>query len=183
MPPGTISRDECREILTSSGERLVHRTFMFFAIIALASVASPDSGAAQMRRSSPGGEPPPPSAGGSARPRIPASTQFPFVGSWTGQQVVSGRTVPIGVDIDSSSGTYTGFTIWPNDARAPHLNSHVVDGQLHWEQQNSGGGVWVYQAKRTAADSLVGTVTLRGAPGRESAPPSGTFVLVRMPSQ
>ena len=149
-------------------------------VIAIALVASLNSAAAQIPRSAGGAAPSAPSAGGSARPRIPASTQFPFAGSWTGQQVVSGRTVPIGVDIEAAAGTYAGSTIWPNDAKAPHLNSRMVDGELRWEQQNSGGGVWVYQAKRQSADSLLGTVTLRGAPGREASPPSGTFTLVRM---
>ena len=93
--------------------------------------------------------------------------------------MVNGRTVPIGVDIEGASGNYSGVTIWPNDARAPHVNSRVVDGELHWEQRNSGGGMWVYQAKRQSADSLVGTVTLRGMPGQAGTPPSGSFVLVR----
>jgi hypothetical protein len=90
--------------------------------------------------------------------------------------------VPIGVDIEAASGKYSGATIWPNDARAPHLDLRVVGSELVWEQQNSGGGVWVYQAKRQAADTLVGTVKLRDAPFASDAPPSGTFTLTRMPA-
>ena len=149
------------------------------AVAAAVAVATPAS--AQMRRQAPpGGEAPVPPAGGESRPRIPASAQFPFVGSWSGQQVVSGRAVPLGVDIQAASGKYSGATIWPNDARATHVNSRTVGDTLVWEQPNSGGGTWVYQANRQSADSLVGTVMLRGAPFAQTDPPSGKFVLVRM---
>jgi hypothetical protein len=84
------------------------------------------------------------------------------------------------VDIEAASGSYSGATVWPNDARAPHVNSRVVDGELRWEQANSGGGMWVYHARRQSSDSLVGTVTLRGMRGQDATPPSGTFVLTRM---
>jgi hypothetical protein len=116
------------------------------------------------------------------RPRIAANAKFPFVGSWVGRQTIAGRTVPIGVDIDVANGQYTGTTIWPNDARARHVNARVAGAELLWEQPNSGGGMWAYRAKRASADSVLGSVSLRGAPGPDGPPPEGTFVLVRLPA-
>jgi hypothetical protein len=43
--------------------------------------------------------------------------------------------------------------------------------------------MWVYKARRVAADSIVGTVVLRDAPaGFGPNPPSGKFNVVRQPA-
>lgn len=154
-----------------------------FALLALLTISTTAvaQGSAPRRQGGPG-DGGAERAGGMGRPRIAANAQFPFVGSWVGRQVIAGRTVPIGVDIDVANGQYTGTTIWPNDARARHVNARVAGAELQWEQPNSGGGMWVYQAKRASADSVLGTVSLRGARGPDGPPPEGTFVLVRLPA-
>ena len=65
----------------------------------------------------------------------------------------------------------------PNGARAPHEETAVANGEMHWKQENSGGGFWLYVSKLVARDSLSGTVALKDwpqlAPGEK--PPTGSI--------
>jgi hypothetical protein len=59
--------------------------------------------------------------------------------------------------VDSARGTYSGTTILPNGARAPHLETTVTKGEMQWKQQNSGGGFWLYTGRLVTQDSVAGT--------------------------
>jgi hypothetical protein len=115
------------------------------------------------------------------RAALPANPRFPFAGSWDGTLMHGERARPISFDFAVVDGQYSGTTIWPNDSRAPHTNVRVVGDALQWEMPNSGGGTWYYQAKRVSADSIAGTMELRGAPHINA--PIGNFVLVRKTAQ
>jgi hypothetical protein len=82
---------------------------------------------------------------------------------------------------DSAKHEYAGATILPNGARAPHLETTIVNGDIRWKQENSGGGFWMYAGKIVGRDSIAGTVNLKDwpqlPPGEK--PPTGTFALVR----
>ena len=82
---------------------------------------------------------------------------------------------------DSTKGEYTGATILPNNARAPHLETTVANGEMRWKQTNSGGGFWMYSGKIVGRDSIAGTVLLKDWPQLPAGekPPTGTFALVR----
>jgi hypothetical protein len=120
---------------------------------------------------------------------MPRSERHPFAGVWDGAMTLvtesgDGLKVPrlLVIDVaDSVRGTYTGATILPDNARAPHVETVVAKGEMHWKQPNSGGGFWVYAVRLVARDSLAGTVALEDwpqlTPGQK--PPSGTISLVR----
>jgi hypothetical protein len=98
----------------------------------------------------------------------------------------SGDRIPIVMVLilaDSAKGEYSGATILPNGARAPHLETTVVGSEMRWRQENSGGGFWMYAGKIVSRDSIAGTVVLKDwpqlSPGEK--PPTGTFGLVRRP--
>jgi hypothetical protein len=82
---------------------------------------------------------------------------------------------------DSAKNEYSGATILPNGARAPHLETAVVNGEMRWKQENSGGGFWMYAGKIVGQDSIAGTVHLKDWPQLPpgAKPPTGTFALVR----
>jgi hypothetical protein len=82
---------------------------------------------------------------------------------------------------DSAKNEYSGATILPNGARAPHLETAVVNGEMRWKQENSGGGFWMYAGKIVRQDSIAGTVHLKDWPQLPpgAKPPTGTFALVR----
>jgi hypothetical protein len=144
---------------------------------------------AQMRRSAPDGAGSPPR--GEAPKGIPRDLQHPFAGVWDGTFTLrngpaGGHDVPIVMVLivaDSTKGEYSGATILPNRARAPHLETTVVDGKMRWKQENSGGGFWMYAGRIVSRDSIAGTVALEDwpqlSPGEQ--PPTGTFALVRRP--
>jgi hypothetical protein len=142
---------------------------------------------AQMRRSAPpGGSGGPP---GEAPKGIPRSAQHPYAGVWDGSFTLTGGTggehnIPITMVLsiaDSAKHEYAGATILPNGARAPHLETTIVNGEMRWKQENSGGGFWMYAGKIVGRDSIAGTVNLKDwpqlPPGEK--PPTGTFALVR----
>ena len=111
------------------------------------------------------------------RPIIPRAAKYPFQGTWVGTETLPEHTIPIMFEFESAKGRYAGRTVWPNGGVAPHSNTKVTGDALLWQMPNSGGGTWLYQLKRAAADSLVGTVELRDWP--QGPPVSGTLVLVR----
>lgn len=150
----------------------------------------PASAVAQLRRSGgppPGEAPPTPPTGGV--PRGASTPRSPFAGAWEGSAVMKNgpganqrRPLTVSFDVvDSAKNVYSGATIHPNNARAPHLETVVRGSEMQWKQQNSGGGYWVYAARLVSADSIEGSFALRDwpqlQPGEKA--PTGTFVLVR----
>src|SRR6185295_7688408 len=87
------------------------------------------------------------------------------------------------INADSTKDDYSGATILPNGARAPHLETSVANGEMRWKQENSGGGFWMYAGRIVARDSIAGTVALKDWPQLPAGekPPTGTFALVRRP--
>lgn len=161
------------------------------------------AGVAQLRRSGPttgeAGPAAPPSVG---IPRGSGSARTPFAGVWDGSLTLgngpaANRGHPITMVFEamdkaarsdssptstaSSARSYSGATILPNDARAPHLETAVSGGEMRWKQQNSGGGFWVYSARLVTRDSIAGTVVLRDWPQLPAGErtPAGTFALAR----
>jgi hypothetical protein len=157
-------------------------------IIIIASVAlTPAIASAQLRRreAPPGGETRTPGAQEGARMRG-ANPRFPFAGAWEGSVMMKDgpskepRSIAMMFDAaDSGKTSYAGFTVYPNGARAPHVNTVAARDSLRWEQSNSGGGHWVYAARLVSPDSVVGTLTLHDAPWHPETMPHGTFVMVR----
>lgn len=164
-----------------------------FVIITAAltlTAAVPVSMHAQIRRSAgPDGGPP---AGNAGAPKgSPRNARLPYAGVWQGLFRIpapDGSETPMPVimvfDVaDSVKSTYSGATILPNGARAPHLETTVTKGEMQWKQENSGGGFWHYTGRLVTQDSVAGTAVLRDwpqlAPGRK--PPAGTFGIVRRP--
>jgi hypothetical protein len=155
----------------------------------LAAAVGAGNAHAQMRRSAPDGSAGPPR--GEAPKGIPRNPQHPYAGVWDGSFTLrngpaGGHDIPIVMVLivaDSAKGEYSGATILPNGARAPHLETTVADGEMRWKQENSGGGFWMYAGKIVSRDSIAGTVALEDwpqlPPGEK--PPSGTFTLVRRP--
>ena len=151
--------------------------------VAPASVAS-----AQVRRSAPDGSGGPP---GDAPKGIPRNPRLPYAGVWDGTFTLvggprGGNPIPIIMLLtvaDSTKSAYSGATILPNGARAPHLETTVANGEMRWKQENSGGGFWMYAGKIVGRDSIAGTVILEGWPQLPAGekPPAGTFALVRRP--
>ena len=142
-------------------------------------VAAPVS-AQQMRRAAPEGTPPAPQGIPRGTPR---SERHPYAGVWNGTFTVR-EPVPVVMVFDladSTRGAYAGFTVLPNGARAPHLESAVSTGEMRWKQMNSGGGFWVYTGKLVGRDSMVGTVVLTDWPQLPAGekPPTGTFAIAR----
>jgi len=148
----------------------------------------PATARAQVRRSaSPDGAAP---AGSPAPKGLPRSARLPFAGVWDGLFRVpapdgsESRPMPVVMVFevaDSARGTYSGSTVLPNGARAPHLETTVTKGEMHWKQQNSGGGFWVYTGRFVTQDSVEGTAVLRDWPQLPAGqkPPAGTFALAR----
>jgi hypothetical protein len=169
----------------------MHRsTFVISAASLVVSVLMPSTRVdAQLRRRAAGD-----SAGaspGTVR-GTPRHARFPFAGVWDGAFSLSagprgGEQIPIVVlfDVtDSVRASYTGATILPNGTRAPHLATAVVNGEMRWKQQNSGGGFWMYTARLVSRDSIGGRVVLTDWPQqpRGEKPPAGTIALVRRPA-
>ena len=153
--------------------------------VGTALVATPVQG--QLRRSTtpPGGGQPAPAPG------TPVNRRFPFAGAWDGSRTMQNgpgaqSPAPIGMVFavaDSATRAYSGAMILPNGAHAPFQHLATTHDGLTWDQPNSGGGNWVYTAKLTSRDSLVGTLVLRDAPWKPAPEPSGTFLLVRRPAK
>jgi hypothetical protein len=142
--------------------------------ILVALVATSASAGAQLQRRAPGG------GSGVELPDIPANPRFPFAGVWIGRMISPmGDTVPIAMIIEAADGRYTGSTVLPNGARAPHDNNKASGDVITWDQSNSGGGRWYYRLARGVGDTLSGTMTLRDAPDFPPPPPTGTILLVR----
>lgn len=141
--------------------------------IALILVATAAATASAQQRRSAGGAPPEP------RQTIEPIARYPFAGTWNGQMKLRLDTMPISVDINVVDDKYTSVSYGPAGGRRNHLSTALAKGVLKWEIKNSGDGVWIYEAKRIVADTIFGTVTLSGAPGRDGQPESGTLVLVR----
>jgi hypothetical protein len=162
---------------------------MSYLTTVLVAAIGASSAHAQMRRSAPDGASSPPS--GEAPKGIPRNPQHPYVGVWDGTFTLrngpaAGNDIPIVMVLivaDSARNEYSGATILPNGARAPHLETTVVNGEMRWKQENSGGGFWMYAGKIVSRDSIAGTVALADwpqlPPGEQ--PPRGTFALVRRP--
>jgi hypothetical protein len=177
---------------TLEHEATVNRSVRHFAMIVLSTavvmVLAPRAANAQVRRSAPDGAgagPPP----GESPKGIPRSAQHPYAGVWDGSFTLNRgpgaeHSIPIVMVLivaDSAKGEYSGATILPNGARAPHLETTVANGEMRWKQENSGGGFWMYAGKIVARDSIGGTVFLKDWPQLPAGekPPSGTFSLVR----
>lgn len=168
---------------------LVSRLLMSGLATALVAAIGVSNAHAQMRRSAPDGTGDTPR--GEAPKGIPRNPQHPYAGVWDGSFTLrngpaSGSDIPIVMVLivaDSARDQYSGATILPNGARAPHLETTVVGGEMRWKQENSGGGFWMYAATLVSRDSIAGTVSLADwpqlPPGEK--PPSGTFTLVRRP--
>ena len=148
---------------------------------------SPDAARAQIRRSaSPDGAAP---TGADAPKGTPRNVRHPYAGVWQGLFRIpapDGSETPMPVmmvfDVaDSAKSTYSGATILPNGARAPHLETTVTKGEMQWKQQNSGGGFWLYTGRLVTQDSVAGTAVLREWPQLPTGqkPPAGTFAIVR----
>jgi len=148
---------------------------------------TPDAARAQIRRSaSPDGAGP---TGAGAPKGIPRIARHPYAGVWQGLFRIpapdaSETPMPIVMvfDVaDSAKRTYSGATILPNGARAPHLETTVAKDEMQWKQQNSGGGFWLYTARFVTQDSVAGTAVLRDWPQLPAGqkPPAGTFAIVR----
>ena len=159
------------------------------ALAAVFATMPMDAARAQLRRSPADGSGPAP-----ASPRgIPRNARLPFAGVWDGTFTLIGgpggdRHIPIVMVLaiaDSAKGLYGGATILPNGARAPHLETTVVNGEIHWKQENSGGGFWAYTGKLVARDSIAGTVALKEWPQLPAGekPPMGAIALVRRPPE
>jgi len=167
----------------------VNRLVMSCAAAVLAAAIAMNHAHAQMRRTAPDGGAGPPR--GEQPKGIPRSSQHPYAGVWDGTFTLRGgpggeRNVPVVMVLivaDSTRGEYSGATILPNGARAPHLETTVVDGEMRWKQENSGGGFWMYAGKIVSRDSIVGTVALKDWPQLQPGeqPPTGDFALVRRP--
>ncbi len=165
---------------------LVTQVAIASAIVVL--ILAPFTARAQARRSaSPDGAPP---ASAGVPKGIPRSARLPFAGVWDGLFRVpapdgsASHPMPIIMVFevaDSATSTYSGSSILPNGARAPHLETTVTKGEMHWKQQNSGGGVWVYTGRFVTRDSVEGTAVLRDWPQLPAGqkPPAGTFALAR----
>ena len=84
---------------------------------------------------------------------------------------------------DSTKSEYSGGTMLPNGERAPHVETTVTNGEMHWKMPNSGGGFWVYAVRLVSRDSISGTVALKDWPqlGAGEKAPSGIVTLVRRP--
>jgi hypothetical protein len=91
--------------------------------------------------------------------------------------------MPVAFAINAGDRGYSSVMILPDNAKVPLERTRLVGDTLVWESPNSGGGMWVYKARRVAADTLAGTVVLRDAPANFGPkPPSGTFNVVRQPA-
>ena len=113
----------------------------------------------------------------------PRSERHPYAGVWNGTFTLR-EPVPVVMVFDladSTKGAYAGFTVLPNGARAPHLETTVTKGEVRWKQTNSGGGFWVYTGQLVGRDSVAGKVVLTDWPQLPAGekPPTGTFSLVR----
>jgi len=154
--------------------------FVAFAVVVAIS-AMPSAVHGQVRRS------PAPDGAAPTPPGIPRGTprseRHPYAGVWTGTFLLH-EPIPVVMVFaiaDSAKSAYDGFTILPNGARAPHLETTVAKGEMRWKQQNSGGGFWVYTGHIVGRDSVVGTVVLTDWPQLPAGekPPTGTFSLAR----
>ena len=171
-------------------EGLVNRLLMSCLATMLVAAVGAGNAHAQMRRSAPDGSGGPPR--GEAPKGSPRSPQHPYAGVWDGSFTLRNgpggeHDIPIVIVLivaDSTRGEYSGATILPNGARAPHLETTVVSGEMRWKQENSGGGFWMYAGRIVSRDSIAGTVALQDwpqlPPGEK--PPSGRFALVRRPT-
>jgi hypothetical protein len=157
--------------------------------LTLTMIVTPSRARGQVRRSAAPDGALPPAAGA---PRgIPRSGRHPYAGVWQGSFLLSrpgGDKAEIPVVMvfeiaDSTKDAYAGFTVLPNGARAPHLETAVAKGEMQWKQQNSGGGFWVYTGRFVTQDSVVGTVILRDWPQLPAGekPPTGSFAVARRP--
>lgn len=153
------------------------------ALIGASTILVAGTANAQLRRSSGGTPPTSPPAG------TPTKARVPYAGTWSGSFMIKdgpGRRDPVQIvmsfDADSSGGPYSGFTVLPNNARVPHDKLELKDGALHWEQPNSGGGRWVYEARLVTRDSIAGNFILLDWPQGEGRKPTGTFALTRRPA-
>jgi hypothetical protein len=148
-------------------------------------VISPTAGA-QMRRSAT------PENGGPTGPApvgIPRISSHPYAGVWEGLFRIPSptgdeRPMPVVMvfDVaDAAKSAYSGSTILPNGARAPHLETTIAKGAMQWKQSNSGGGFWHYSGHFVTPDSVVGTAELRDWPQLPAGekPPAGTFAIKR----
>jgi hypothetical protein len=153
------------------------------ALIGASTILLAGNASAQIRRSSGGTPPPPPPAGSPMKARVP------YAGTWSGSSTMKDgpganepRQMVMVFDADSGGGPYTGFTVLPNNARAPRDKLALEDGALHWEQPNSGGGRWVYEARLVTRDSIAGNFILLDWPQGEGRKPTGSFGLTRRPA-
>jgi hypothetical protein len=142
-------------------------------------VVSIHTASAQLGRSADGGGAPP------GLPSIAANPRFPFAGPWVGRRVVGEHEgMPVAFAIDVAKERYSTIMLLPDNAHVPLERTRLVGDTLVWESPNSGGGVWVYKARRLAGDTVVGTIALRDAPAAFGAnPPKGTFNVVRQPAR
>jgi hypothetical protein len=88
-------------------------------------------------------------------------------------------TIAVSVDIAVMNDKYTSVSYGPDGGRMNHMKTEVASGALRWEIKNSGAGVWVYETKKVVGDTIFGTVTLSGGPGRDGQPEGGALILVR----
>ena len=117
------------------------------------------------------------------------SARYPFAGDWEGTSTMQSgpgantpRPFSIRIEVaDSAARTYRAAMILPNGRPAPFQHIALTGDTLSCDQQNSGGGKWIYALRLVARDSLAGTTVLRGAPWHPSPEPLGTVALHRRP--
>ena len=162
------------------------RWILAMAMTLATMIGIPVAAEGQVRRSA---SPDAASPGGAAPKGTPRSARHPYAGVWEGQFRIpapdgSERPMPVIMvfDVaDSAKSTYSGATILPNGARAPHLETTVAKGEMQWKQPNSGGGFWFYTGRFVTKDSVEGTAALRDWPQLPAGqkPPVGTFAIAR----
>lgn len=153
----------------------VRRLIRVVPIAALALTAASATGAQQRRSALPSG------GANIELPNIPADPRHPFAGVWVGRMMMDNDTVPIAMIIEANEGKYTGSTVLPNGAHAPHNNTAVSGNTITWQQTNSGGGLWHYDLKLSAGDTLSGKMVLHDAPNFPPPLPTVRYVLIRNP--
>ena len=122
---------------------------------------------AQERRSAPGDQATQSSA--PARlvlPTIRPDSARPFVGVWQGDfHGPYGDTQPMSLAVEFVNGVYAGYSAeGPMVRLHAHATDSIIGDTLQWTQPNNGGGTLVFRAHRTGANTLTGTMDLRGGP-------------------
>ena len=119
-------------------------------------------------------------------PDVPRDPSRPFVGVWEGTFHPEGRkeeAATFTVVIEYLNGTYSGYSfIGPKtDGGRPIGSPAEHERGFGWENRNMGTGMLVYRATLAGANSIEGTMTLRG--GNWEPPPSSFSLRRRGPAR